>query len=296
MALTVFYSWQSDAPSSTNRNFIEKALRNAVKRVNLRLQSQGSFSNYVFQFDKDTLNAPGTPPVTDTILDKISKCAIFVPDLTFIAKTNRGRKLPNPNVLIEHGYALKTITSKRIIPIMNTAFGKVTENNLPFNMRHLRHPLTYALNKNTNTNSQKLTKERLTDGLVKGIEAIVKDGILELKAKPYEVNFNNSGNLFWLGHDLMWVLHQILTGENSKPILRGLRVAIHQLRGLGLSRSEFETRLLDLKSQANEIEDKNIEWTESIRNGFYQTLKGLIDDIGASATKNQPDYKSPGDV
>jgi hypothetical protein len=31
--LTVFYSWQSDTPSKLNRNFIEDALHEALKRL-----------------------------------------------------------------------------------------------------------------------------------------------------------------------------------------------------------------------------------------------------------------------
>ena len=31
--LTVFYSWQSDSPSNLNRNFIEKALHEALKKL-----------------------------------------------------------------------------------------------------------------------------------------------------------------------------------------------------------------------------------------------------------------------
>ena len=51
--------------------------------------------------DKDTKNVPGNPPIFDTILRKIEKAAVFVPDLTAIAKREDGELIPNANVLIE---------------------------------------------------------------------------------------------------------------------------------------------------------------------------------------------------
>lgn len=33
MTVTVFYSWQSDTPARVNRNFIEDALKRALKKI-----------------------------------------------------------------------------------------------------------------------------------------------------------------------------------------------------------------------------------------------------------------------
>ena len=34
MKVSIFYSWQSDLPSKTNRNFIEDAIKKALKSIN----------------------------------------------------------------------------------------------------------------------------------------------------------------------------------------------------------------------------------------------------------------------
>ncbi|NSZ75042.1 hypothetical protein G6L74_14925 [Agrobacterium tumefaciens] len=41
---------------------------------------------------------PGTPNISETILNKIRECEIFVGDVTFVAKTEGGKQIPNPNV------------------------------------------------------------------------------------------------------------------------------------------------------------------------------------------------------
>jgi hypothetical protein len=66
-----------------------------------------------------------------------------VPDLTFIGKRPDGRPTPNPNVLLEYGWALKSLTHARIVPVMNAAYGEPIGNAMPFDMRHLRNPITY---------------------------------------------------------------------------------------------------------------------------------------------------------
>jgi hypothetical protein len=93
------------------------------------------------QIDSDTKGVPGTPPITETILKKIEGCDLFVPDLTFVARTANGKYVPNPNVMAEFGYALHAKTYAALMPIMNTAFGPAEE--LPFDLGHLRHPIQY---------------------------------------------------------------------------------------------------------------------------------------------------------
>lgn len=142
MAKTVFYSWQSDCPNSTNRTFIEDALEKAIKEVSSDIEVLKAERDGPLELDKDTQGVPGIPPITDVIFQKISGAAVFVPDLTLVGKTEKNRLIPNPNVLIEYGWALCALGHSRMVPIMNTAFGKATAENLPFNMRHLRCPIT----------------------------------------------------------------------------------------------------------------------------------------------------------
>jgi hypothetical protein len=41
---TVFYSWQKNTPSSINRNFIEKALKKAIKEAGKDYKVQRGYS------------------------------------------------------------------------------------------------------------------------------------------------------------------------------------------------------------------------------------------------------------
>jgi hypothetical protein len=89
------------------------------------------------------VGTPGFAPIVETIFQKIDKAAVFVPDLTFVGARLDGRPTPNPNVLIEYGWAIKSLGYSRVMPIMNTAYGKPTAETIPFDMRHLRYPILY---------------------------------------------------------------------------------------------------------------------------------------------------------
>jgi hypothetical protein len=129
VAFKIFYSWQSDRPSKICRNFIAVALQDAAKSVSQALGIE-------VEIDSDTQDEPGQPPITDTILRKIRECDAFIGDMTFVAKTDAGKLLPNPNVMGEYGYALAEKSTRRILLVMNTAFGPAKD--LPFDLGHLR--------------------------------------------------------------------------------------------------------------------------------------------------------------
>jgi hypothetical protein len=108
MPHTVFFSWQTDTENRGGRNFIQQALERAV-----RLLSQDTTIEEAIReiaVDRDTKGVGGQPPIVDTIFRKIDKAAVFVPDLTFVAWRQGRRPSPNPNVLIEYGWALKSLT------------------------------------------------------------------------------------------------------------------------------------------------------------------------------------------
>lgn len=175
MTVTIFYSWQSDRPNNVNRGFIEDALNKAIKQIGKEAQVQSSL-----RLDKDTQGIPGTPSIVETIFNKISECAIFVPDLTHVGEDNRKKMLPNPNVLIEYGWALKEVTNKRIVSIVNTAYGKYSPESLPFNIRHLRAPISYKLSDTSSLDDKKREKVKLVDVLVRHLSLILKSADLDL--------------------------------------------------------------------------------------------------------------------
>ena len=146
----VFYSWQSDLPNSTNRSFIETALQKAIKSI-----CNDDSIEVDPVIDRDTVNVPGSPDIATTIFEKIDNAAIFVCDISIINPDSKSRLTPNPNVLIELGYAIKALGSERIIMVINTVFGKPEE--LPFDLR-MRRVVTYNANPEDNDRSQERQK------------------------------------------------------------------------------------------------------------------------------------------
>jgi hypothetical protein len=137
--VVVFYSWQSDRPNALNRGFIQQALETAAKAI--RKDESIAIQPVV---ERDTQNVPGSPQIADTIFDKITRSNAFVADVSFITKAEADgvRLCPNPNVLVELGFAARALGWDRILLVMNTHFGPVEE--LPFDLR-MRRTLTYAI-------------------------------------------------------------------------------------------------------------------------------------------------------
>ena len=136
--MNIFYSWQSDLPSATNREFIEDALERAVRSIRADDSIQVEP-----RIDRDAQDIVGSPDISGTILEKIDKASIFVCDVSIINRdADDPRKMPNPNVLFELGYAIKTMGSSRVILVQNIAFGG--PDLLPFDLK-MKRVLSYDL-------------------------------------------------------------------------------------------------------------------------------------------------------
>lgn len=122
---TIFYSWQSDIKVS--RNFISDCLERLEKKMK---------DIVLCDIDRDTQGLAGAPDIGDSIYEKIDSADIFIADVTIINRDYTGRKTPNPNVLIELGYAIKALGWDRIILLYDKDFGEVEE--LPFDINHRR--------------------------------------------------------------------------------------------------------------------------------------------------------------
>lgn len=136
MQRLVFYSWQSDHPNAVNRGFISQCLGKAVRG----LANDGGSS--IYEVDRDTQGVPGTPDIVATIFDKIQRADIFVGDVTIVTGQESQRPSPNPNVLVELGYAARHLGWHKIICVANLHYGKTEQ--LPFDLRP-RRILTYTM-------------------------------------------------------------------------------------------------------------------------------------------------------
>jgi hypothetical protein len=162
----VFYAWQSDTDQRLNRHLIRIALELAAKKL-----SADERLGVRVRIDSDTEGVLGHVPVADTILKKIAVCDAFVPDLTFVARSDGGKFIPNANVMLEYGYALRARTHFVMMPVMNIAHGHAKE--LPFDMGHLRYPTLYDL-PSTASNAERRAARRELAGK---FEPILRDMI-----------------------------------------------------------------------------------------------------------------------
>ncbi len=200
----VFYSWQSDLPGNTNRNFLNTCIDEAVKNCNSVVDGME------IEADRDTKGKTGSPNISQTIFEKIDECDLFIADVSIVnsnmiaadgvtddgkkdidgsvsdrtenSKNQEFRYTPNPNVLIELGYAVKHLGWERVICFMNTDYGN--QKKLPFDLDHQR-VTGYSLSV-PNKDKSKVKKE---------LRGIISDTILELsktngpqkKGKSYHV-------------------------------------------------------------------------------------------------------------
>lgn len=145
----IFYSWQSDLNHDFNWKLIETSLINSIQALN----AENKFMKY--SLDQATRGLPGSPDIVDSIFRKIEKSSIFVADITPITNIEE-KGIPNPNVLIELGYAGNALGWDNVICICNEVLGKIEA--LPFDIKQ-RRITTYSLDdkKQKEKQTQKLT-------------------------------------------------------------------------------------------------------------------------------------------
>jgi hypothetical protein len=153
--MRIFWSWQSDNHQPSGRHFVRDVLGELVDELNgveaedaerPDSDEDDELDDSLFRVDRDTLDVAGSPPIAETILRKIREAGVFVADVTTIGKSVAGKLLPNPNVMIELGYAMRVLGHERIVLVMNQAEG-ATLRHLPFDLRHWRVPVVYSLRK-----------------------------------------------------------------------------------------------------------------------------------------------------
>jgi len=122
---TLFYSWQSDSPSSDNWSYIEKEL----ERCKTKFAEQG----IEIEISQDAREDTDGDSIDRAVLVQIARSDFFVGDITPIATTDKAKIVPNPNVMFEVGYAASQLGMQRVILAWNTAYYPL---NAPFDIRN----------------------------------------------------------------------------------------------------------------------------------------------------------------
>lgn len=136
---TIFYSWQNDTKCD-NRGYIRECVRKAIDALKKQLGC-----NIII--DSDSRDEDGESSIDVAIMKKIAKCDFFVCDVTPVAelrpKDDVIKYIPNPNVMLELGYAINAVGWERCILVWNTKEG--SQQNAPFDIRnHITKGFEYA--------------------------------------------------------------------------------------------------------------------------------------------------------
>ncbi len=133
----MFFSWQADLPSNQTKAFIEDCI--ATAKISLS-------DSIELIPDEATRNRFGSPDIMDSIYEKIAECDLFIADVSIVGEytplknkdedDSEIKYFPNPNVLLELGYASGTISWDRCICLANTKYGELGK--LPFDLNHRR--------------------------------------------------------------------------------------------------------------------------------------------------------------
>lgn len=156
---TIFYSWQSDRPNRLNRGLIETALERAIREVG----KDPEIESAPRELDKDTAGIPGSPAIADAIFGKIAAAEVCVFDVSIATACDGQRSTPNPNVLLELGFALHALSWERVILVLNDCWGGPEL--LPFDLRG-RRVVQYSLDEQGNiADARALLGDRLANML-----------------------------------------------------------------------------------------------------------------------------------
>ncbi len=171
--MNIFFSWQSDTDLKNNKNFIESCIKTAIKEFNKENKFLVNFN-----LDKDTSGEPGNPEIINLILNKIDNSRIFICDLSIINQDYVGRKTPNPNVVFELGYAIKSLGWEKIICIVNEEHGESEV--LPFDIKHRR-----ILRYNLQTKEKSKEKRKIVEAIKSNINILKERGLLFDEVEDY---------------------------------------------------------------------------------------------------------------
>jgi hypothetical protein len=139
--MRIFWSWQSDLPGKVSRHLIREALELAIDALN---QERDIIeADRELELDQDRKGVSGSPDLANVIFEKIRTADVLVADVTPVGAAASSKKLMNPNVAIELGYGLGTISDRKLIMVLNEHYG--SREDLPFDLRHKAGPILYRL-------------------------------------------------------------------------------------------------------------------------------------------------------
>lgn len=293
MGYKVFFAFQMDTEDKFGKGFIQSAVEIAIQQ----LKDEGLEVTLDYGFR----GTPGTPPLLDEMLKKSDESDMVIVDLTYtsakewlnakeiggddtskwisIEKDADRKPSPNPNVLLETGYAWAKKGTYRTLAIMNEAFG--SPKLLPVDLKGFRWGITYNLDK-TNYHSRKQKRKKLAEALFDSIKnSILSEAIHQSeKWKPIKLI-----EVDWFPSDFR---SNFISTESSIKQITHLRANLVKLdnpqritgpKNSGKSRLAFEVfRKTTADLPRHEL--INNTWYFDLNNNHYDTtIEGKLQDL-----------------
>lgn len=183
--ITIFYSWQSDLPGNETRNIIQDSIKDAVRLLRDTVDVEA---------DRDTKGEYGSPDIAQTIFSKIDACDIFIADVSAVCQYETTDKdgnkkikyMPNPNVMLELGYATHVVGWNNVICVLNSDYGAPED--MPFDIASRRLTSFSLKDGNSKGEAKKYIKgiiqETVENLLENGVR--VKTGFPDLRLGSYQ--------------------------------------------------------------------------------------------------------------
>lgn len=239
---SIFYSWQSDLPGNITRNFIRSCIDRAIGVAY-------DIDAIEAERDESTLGLTGSPDIVASIFSKIDDCDMFVADLSLcFTEDKQGIKhSPNPNVLLELGYAVKVLGWERVICLINTEFGE----EYPFDLAHNRIT-PFSINEDNKSDE----KKRITKIIADNISALqnehpkAKNGMASFVIGSYDFSSHSFVDKlipFDIMHSESFVLH-------NEELLDEAKTLVEEINNLSCCSDNSKTELTE---KSNLDFDKN---------------------------------------
>lgn len=253
--ITIFYSWQSDLSGSETRNIIQDAIKDAVKLLRDTVDIEA---------DRDTKGEYGSPDIAQTIFSKIDDCDIFIADVSAVCQyettdkdgNKKVKYMPNPNVMLELGYATHVVGWENVICVLNADYGAPED--MPFDIA-----------------SRRLTPFSTKDGKSKGeikryIKGVIQDTVENLleNGKRVKTGFSDLRMGCYVDGTISKFLYPIEISKSAafvkhrEQIIEGCLQLIEQIKSIKITEP---SELLSEAEGKNTNVEKDVEETSIIR-------------------------------
>lgn len=263
----IFFSWQSDLSSNKTTRFIDECLT----EVESILQNIVSIKP-----DRATEGLTGSPDITESIFSKIDDADLFIADLSIVNKfivqdgdenTEENRKFtPNPNVLLETGYAARALSWDRVICLFNQQYGN--PNDFPFDIDH-RRMTPYQFKQSTREDEKKRIVKIIADTV---LQLIVAGGVKRRGKAYFEVGgYDFTRHIVSKTVSPYKLRESKYYQESTKKILEECQLLYDEIKKIELP----------LEEDLNEKTEKLVDMEQSLKNinlGEIPTKKKIVDE------------------